>query len=161
MSDDLRAQIGRAAWSVASGWDGCTGDDCLPACRVTSTGEGSYCAQYGERFADAIFPIIEARERYSAMDGYASEQGVLNAKLNAAIEAQLAEQARRAPHVLMRPRVFPDGNMWCALLGDDLQMGVAAFGDTPEAACVAFDEAWRTATLSALQEPVPRLAGEV
>ena len=47
-----------------------------------------------------------------------------------------------APHTRMRPRVFPDGNMWCALYGDDLQMGVAGFGATPAAACADFDRAW-------------------
>lgn len=50
-----------------------------------------------------------------------------------------------APHVRMRPSVFPDGNKWCCLYGDDLQVGVAGFGDTPEAACAEFDKAWSNA----------------
>lgn len=74
---------------------------------------------------------------------YATEQGVLNAQWNAAQEAQITEQARRAPHVLMRPRIFPDGNAWCALYGENIQDGVVGFGDTPEAAAAAFDLAWR------------------
>jgi hypothetical protein len=49
-----------------------------------------------------------------------------------------------SPHAIMRPRVFPDGNMWCALYGDDLQMGVAGFGATPAAACADFDKNWNT-----------------
>lgn len=49
-----------------------------------------------------------------------------------------------APHVRMRPRVFPDGNQWCCLYGDDLMVGVVGFGDTPEMACSAFDKAWGT-----------------
>lgn len=49
-----------------------------------------------------------------------------------------------APHVRMKPRVFPDGNMWCCLYGEDLQVGVAGFGETPEKACEAFDKAWST-----------------
>ncbi len=28
-------------------------------------------------------------------------------------------------------KVFPDGNLWCALLGEDLQSGQAAFAATP------------------------------
>ncbi len=28
-------------------------------------------------------------------------------------------------------RVFKDGDMWCALIGADLQEGVAGFGHTP------------------------------
>lgn len=47
-----------------------------------------------------------------------------------------------APHVLMRPSVFPDGNQWCCLYGEDLAVGVAGFGDTPALACAAFDKAW-------------------
>lgn len=47
-----------------------------------------------------------------------------------------------ATHVLMRPRLFPDGNQWCALYGEDLQEGVAGFGDTPEKACADFDRNW-------------------
>lgn len=47
-----------------------------------------------------------------------------------------------APHACMRPRVFPDGNKWCALYGEDLMTGVAGFGDTPEEACSEFDKAW-------------------
>lgn len=30
--------------------------------------------------------------------------------------------------------VFIDGNKWCALLGEDLQEGLAGFGDTPSEA---------------------------
>lgn len=46
------------------------------------------------------------------------------------------------PHVLMRPAVYPDGNMWCALYGEDLQMGVCGFGETPDAAMADFDKNW-------------------
>ena len=47
-----------------------------------------------------------------------------------------------APHAVMRPKVYPDGDMWCALYGDDLQMGVAGFGETPALACSDFDKKW-------------------
>lgn len=50
---------------------------------------------------------------------------------------------RRRPCNIKNPRVFKDGNSWCALLGEDLMTGVYGFGDTPEAACVAFDKAWK------------------
>lgn len=74
-------------------------------------------------------------------------QAVLNAQWNAAQEAQITERERRAPHVLMRPLVFPDGAAWCALYGEDIQQGVAGFGDTPEGACANFDHNWRTQTI--------------
>jgi len=52
-----------------------------------------------------------------------------------------------APHSRMKPRVFPDGSMWCALYGDNLQDGVAGFGATPAAACADFDVNWNGQTL--------------
>lgn len=47
-----------------------------------------------------------------------------------------------SPHVLMKPKVYKDGNQWCALYGENIQEGVVGFGDTPELACKAFDLAW-------------------
>lgn len=43
------------------------------------------------------------------------------------------------PHVLLRPKVSIDGNQWCALYGDNLQDGIAGFGDSPHKAMQAFD----------------------
>ena len=54
------------------------------------------------------------------------------------------------PSVLYRPTLLVDGTAWCALLGDDLQSGVAGFGDTPSAAMLAFDQAfWKERTPAA------------
>lgn len=49
-----------------------------------------------------------------------------------------------APHVLMRPKLSIDGNQWCALNGDNLQDGVAGFGDSPAKAMQDFDKNWHT-----------------
>lgn len=46
------------------------------------------------------------------------------------------------PSVVFKPRLSRDGNKWCALFGDNLQEGVAAFGDSPSEAMYAFDKAW-------------------
>ena len=73
---------------------------------------------------------------------YASEQGVLNGQWNAAEMAFQAEANRVRPCVVWRPKLLSDGDQWCALFGENLQEGVAGFGDTPEAAMVAFDLAW-------------------
>jgi hypothetical protein len=63
-------------------------------------------------------------------------------KSNAAeAEYDAALEAKR-PFMLLRPRIFIDGDQWCVLYGDDLQDGVAAFGETPEKAAVQFDLAW-------------------
>lgn len=45
------------------------------------------------------------------------------------------------PAISMKPRIFPDGNMWCCLYGENLQEGVAGFGETPEKAMSDFDRA--------------------
>lgn len=47
-----------------------------------------------------------------------------------------------SPHVLMRPKLFIDGNQWCCLYGENLQDGVAGFGDCPRTACDNFDRRW-------------------
>ena len=53
-----------------------------------------------------------------------------------------ALEAQR-PFMLLRPRIYIDGNQWCALYGENLQDGVAGFGDSPELAAWDFDIAWR------------------
>jgi hypothetical protein len=58
------------------------------------------------------------------------------------INFQTAIELQR-PCNIKKPRVFKDGNQWCALLGVNIMEGVCGFGDTPEAACVAFDREWR------------------
>lgn len=53
-----------------------------------------------------------------------------------------AQSAIPTPFMRLRPRVFLDGNKWCALYGEDVQAGVAGFGDSPEQAESAFNDAW-------------------
>lgn len=36
---------------------------------------------------------------------------------------------------------FRDGNQWCVLLGEDLQVGIAGFGDSPALAIQDLDRA--------------------
>ena len=47
-----------------------------------------------------------------------------------------------SPFGRLRPRMFPDGDKWCALYGDNLQDGVCAFGGTPAEAERNFDINW-------------------
>lgn len=67
------------------------------------------------------------------------------AKLRVIDMAEDVERERARPFVLLRPRMFPDGDQWCALYGDNLQDGVAGFGDTPANAAVDFDVQWLNA----------------
>lgn len=56
--------------------------------------------------------------------------------------AQQVCAAMEAPSAIFRPKVYIDGDHWCALYGDDLQSGVAGFGISPAAAMWDFDAAW-------------------
>lgn len=56
--------------------------------------------------------------------------------------ACIAAEAGMAPSVLYRPTIYRDGNQWCALYGDDLQIGVAGFGDSPALAMQDFNKNW-------------------
>ena len=47
-----------------------------------------------------------------------------------------------APHRIYGAKLSKDGNQWCWLYGDNLQEGVAGFGDTPVLAAREFDRAW-------------------
>lgn len=95
------------------------------------------------------------RSRISPCDvGHIVERAAQNAFDLGHVRALLQEQIgivggdMTAPHVLMRPRVYPDGAEWCALYGDNLQDGVAGFGKTPFAACADFDKNWWKQTLT-------------
>lgn len=54
----------------------------------------------------------------------------------------IAAQEMVRPSVLFRPTLARDGNQWCFLLGANLQEGIAGFGDMPNAAAAAFDQAF-------------------
>ncbi len=60
-----------------------------------------------------------------------------------------AEHAR--PCAVFRPRLSVDGNQWCALYGENLQDGVAGFGNSPADAMWDFDRNW-LATLAAMKK---------
>lgn len=48
----------------------------------------------------------------------------------------------RRPCMLLRPKLFQDGNAWCALFGEDIAVGVCGWGESPAAAYLDFDRAW-------------------
>ena len=55
-------------------------------------------------------------------------------------EMYAAACEQRRPFIQLRPRLFVDGNQWCALYGDNMQDGVAGFGESPELASWNFDK---------------------
>ncbi len=98
---------------------------------------------------DTYQPIYDAvRSRLSICDvGWTIENAIRDANF-AHHAMQAAESIRQAaseyerPSVIMRPRLYPDGNQWCALYGENLQEGVAGYGISPNDAMRAFDKAW-------------------
>ena len=44
------------------------------------------------------------------------------------------------PSVIHKPKISLDGNEYCALLGDNLQEGIAGFGESPAKAFTDFDK---------------------
>ncbi|HID9808622.1 TPA: hypothetical protein ACXI3M_006680 [Pseudomonas aeruginosa] len=52
------------------------------------------------------------------------------------------QAAMTDPSVMYRPKLSIDGDMWCALYGENLQDGVAGFGVSPSAAIFDFNRAW-------------------
>ena len=67
-----------------------------------------------------------------------------------------ASEEHCRPSVLYRPQLTIDGNQYCALYGENLQDGIAGFGDSPNAAMRDFDKAWNK-KLTTAQEPSPNL----
>lgn len=71
------------------------------------------------------------------------EHLIHQSRMNAAIEAEEMNLV-----VLLRPKIFIDGNQWCVLYGENLQDGIAGFGKTPQRAVWAFNKAWGVSAYS-------------
>lgn len=67
-------------------------------------------------------------------------------------EWQIAAAEHARPFMTLRPKMSIDGDQWCALYGDNLQDGVAGFGDSPELAARDFDKQWHAALSAARGE---------
>lgn len=95
----------------------------------------------------AIYDAV--RSRISGCDaGNAIRDAALSA-LDFGIARQILQEQvglvgyeHSRPAAVFRPRLYIDGNQWCALYGENLQDGVAGFGDSPSSAMDDFDRAW-------------------
>jgi len=58
---------------------------------------------------------------------------------------------------IFHPKIYIDGDMWCCLLGDNLQDGVCGFGDSPYMAALNFCRAFKAASPhgSNFSAPIP------
>lgn len=59
------------------------------------------------------------------------------------------------PSNLYKPRLYIDGDRWCALYGENLQDGVAGFGKSPELAYQDFDNEWYKELKSSVNNQQP------
>ena len=49
-------------------------------------------------------------------------------------------------------KIYPDGDMWCCLYGDDIQIGVAGFGKTPALAAKDFERNWYSQEIKFIEQ---------
>ena len=99
--------------------------------------------------SDSYQAIYDAvRSKISGGDiGDAVERAIRDANLSFYADragqraVEVASEWER-PSVLHRPALSLDGNAWCALLGENIQAGVAGFGESPYLAMLAFDKAF-------------------
>ena len=71
------------------------------------------------------------------MSELAEDRNAAQSRLNAAIEAEEFNLLS-----VLKPKIFIDGDQWCVLYGDNLQDGIAGFGDSPVLAVYDFNKAW-------------------
>lgn len=81
------------------------------------------------------------------MESYLVDSQTADSRLRSAIEAEEFNLV-----ALLKPQIFIDGNQWCVLYGENLQDGVAGFGDSPILAVYDFNKAWRE---KLQKEPTP------
>lgn len=104
--------------------------------------------------SDSYQPIYDAvRSRISNGDIGNAVRDVLFQQLDVShLKAIATDEVLRIayehtrPSVLFRPTVTLDGDMWCALYGDNLQTGVSAFARSPDEAMRNFDAVWNQKT---------------
>ena len=67
------------------------------------------------------------------------KQSIINEQYASVCDSRLYEER---PSSRIKPRLSIDGNQWCALFGDNIQEGVAGFGNSPNLAYFDFDKQW-------------------
>jgi len=92
----------------------------------------------------AVYDAV--RSRIGSVDGYAITEGIVS-KFDFSHHAEIIRQEfvnvafeQQRPAILLKPSISIDGNQWCVLYGEDLQSGVAGFGDSPYDAMLDFDK---------------------
>jgi len=94
----------------------------------------------------AVYDAV--RSRFNGFDGQALIERIaynFNFSHHTEIikqEFMIAAGEMQRPSVLYKPTLLLDGNQWCALYGNNLQDGVAGFGNSPAKAMEDFNKEW-------------------
>jgi len=97
---------------------------------------------------DSYQPIYDAvRSKISGGDiSQAAESvlrecfGMADHRIQCAMQDIVYEYCR--PHVIHKPKLSMDGDKYCFLFGENMQEGIAGFGDSVSEAASDFDNNW-------------------
>jgi len=64
-------------------------------------------------------------------------KGVLKAAATELGEGNYAVLKYLKPEAFCKVQIYPDGDQWCALLGENIQEGICGFGKTPYGAALS------------------------
>ena len=56
------------------------------------------------------------------------------------IMADIIQQSEYRLFPILKPSLTKDGDQWCVFYGEDLQVGICGFGETPYRAIIAFNK---------------------
>ncbi|MBR0946681.1 hypothetical protein, partial [Bradyrhizobium liaoningense] len=91
---------------------------------------------------DAVRSKISGGDIGSAVESAVRDAGIGDQVHSCRLAVENALAYYVDPSVLYRPKLSVDGNQWCALYGENLQDGIAGFGDSVELAMRDFNKNW-------------------
>lgn len=91
---------------------------------------------------DAVRSRISNGDIGSAVESAIRDAGISHYANMAAESIRVLASEYERPSVIFKPRIFPDGNQWCCLYGENIQEGIVGWGETPAKAAYQFDAEW-------------------
>jgi len=91
---------------------------------------------------NAVIQSLKGFDAQALMERIASRFDISFAVENLRAQGADCLAELSAPSAIYNPKLFIDGDQWCALYGDNIQDGVAGFGKSPQKAIEAFNKAW-------------------
>ena len=93
---------------------------------------------------DAIRSKVSGGDIGSAIESAIRDVGLGHYAERVMCGYQEAAAETMRPCVLFKPKVYIEGDVWCAMYGDNLQDSVLGFGKSPSDAMHDFDRNWHT-----------------